>query len=198
MLCNLCESALRARHGCGGCGLREEPSAALQPIGCGLYSRAERQLEEFESMRISSYSLRLQPSLMEEAREVARSEGVSLNQLFNVAVAEKLATVRTERGFRERTRRTGRWEPEQTPDRAGIRNPSMGDDKISIERLPMLGATLAHTLRSIAKYHQSEAQPAPPDLAPEGQRAREPVKPAGRATPQFGQLKKRLDKIRGQ
>ena len=199
MLCNLCESALRARHGCGGCSLVEEPSAELQPIGSGLYSRAERQLEEFESMRISSYSLRLQPSLMEEAREVARSEGVSLNQLFNVAVAEKLASVRTEKGFQERIRRAGRWEPEQTPDRAGIRNPSMGDDKISIERLPMLGATLAHTLRSIDKYHQREAQPAPPpDLAPEGQRAREPEKPAGRATPQFGLLKKRLDKIRGQ
>src|SRR6267143_4560418 len=166
------------------------------PIGSG---RAARQLKEFESMRISSFSLRLQPSLMEEAREVSRSEGVSLNQLVNVTLAEKLASVRTERGFRERTRRTGRWEPEQTPDRAGIRNPSMGDDKISIERLPMLGATLAHTLRSIAKYHQSEAQPAPaPDLAPEGQRAREPEKPAGRATPQFGLLKKRLDKIRGQ
>ena len=149
-------------------------------------------------MRRNSFSLRLQPSLMEEAREVARSEGVSLNQLFNVAVAEKLATVRTERGFQERIRRTGRWEPEQTPDRAGIRNPSMGNDKISIERLPMLGATLAHTLRSIDKYHQSEAQPAPaPDVAPEGQRATEPGQPAGRATPQFGKLKRRLDKARG-
>src|SRR3979490_879842 len=148
---------------------------------------AVRQLEEFESMRRSSYSLRLQPSLMEEAREVARSEGVSLNQLFNVAGAEKLATVRTERGFQERNRRTGRWEPEQTPDRAGIRNPSMGDDKISIARLPMLMATLAHTLRAAGKKPWPEAQPAPPpDLAPEGQPAPEPGKPAGRATPQFG------------
>ena len=102
-------------------------------------------------MRIRSYSLRLQPSLMEEAREVARSEGVSLNQLFNVAVAEKLATVRTERGFQERNRRAGRWEPEQTPDRAGIRNPSTEGDKISIARLQMLGATLAHALRSGSK-----------------------------------------------
>jgi len=97
-------------------------------------------------MRISSYSLRLQPSLMEEAREVARSEGVSLNQLFNVAVAEKLATVRTERGFQERTRRAGRWEPEQTPERAGIRNPSTEGDKISIARLPNLRGTLAHAV----------------------------------------------------
>ena len=150
-------------------------------------------------MRISSFSLRLQPSLMEEAREVARSEGVSLNQLFNVAVAEKLASVRTEKGFQERIRRAGRWEPEQTPDRGGIRNPSIGDDKISIARLPMLAATLAHTLRSIDKYHQSEAQPAPPpDLAPEGQRATEPGPPAGRATPQFGKFKRRLEKMRGQ
>jgi len=65
--------------------------------------------------------------------------------------------------------------PKQTPDRAGIRNPSMGNEKISIARLPMLAATLAHTLRSIDKYHQSEAQPAPPpDVAPGAQRAREP------------------------
>ena len=150
-------------------------------------------------MRRSNSPLRLQPSLMEEARKVARAEGVSLNQLFNVAVAEKLATVRTGRGFQERIRHAGRWEPEQTPDRGGIRNPSMGNDKISIARLPMLGATLAHTLRSIDKYHQSEAQPAPPpDLAAGAQRAREPEKTAGRATPQFGLLKKRLDKIRGQ
>src|SRR6266478_730569 len=155
--------------------------------------RSACQLEEFEFMRISSFSLRLQPSLMEEAREVARSEGVSLNQLFNVAVAEKLATVRTERGFQERIRRAGRWELEQTPDRAGIRNPSMGNEKISIARLPMLGATLAHTLRSIDKYHQSEAQPAPPpDLEP----AEELGRPAGRATPQFGKLKRRLEKMR--
>ncbi len=150
-------------------------------------------------MRISSYSLRLLPSLLEEARKAAASEGVSLNQLINVAVAEKLCTVRTERSFQERNRRADRWEPEQTLDRGGNRNPSMGDDKISIARLPMLGATLAHTLRSISKYHQSEAQPAPPsDVAPGAQRAREPEKPAGRAAPQFGKLKKRLEKMRGQ
>jgi hypothetical protein len=149
-------------------------------------------------MRRSNYPLRLQPSLMEEARKVARAEGVSLNQLFNVAVAEKLATVRTGRGFQERIRHAGRWEPEQTPDPAGIRNPSMGDDKISIARLPMLMATLAHTLRAAGKKPWPEAQPAPPpDLAPEGQPAREPGKPAGRATPQFGELKKRLDKVSG-
>ncbi len=40
-------------------------------------------------MRKSNFALRLQPSLMEEARKTAESEGVALNQLINVAVAEK-------------------------------------------------------------------------------------------------------------
>lgn len=46
-------------------------------------------------MRASNFALRLQPSLMEEAKALAKEEGVALNQLINVAVAEKLATKRT-------------------------------------------------------------------------------------------------------
>jgi len=42
-------------------------------------------------MRTSNVALRLQPSLLEEARKVAQSEGVAVNQLINVAVAEKLS-----------------------------------------------------------------------------------------------------------
>ena len=41
-------------------------------------------------MRRSNFALRLQPSLLEEARKAAESEGVALNQLINVAVAEKI------------------------------------------------------------------------------------------------------------
>ena len=41
-------------------------------------------------MRKSNFALRLQPSLLDEARKVAETEGVALNQLINVAVAEKL------------------------------------------------------------------------------------------------------------
>ena len=48
-------------------------------------------------MRKSNFALRLQPSLLEEARRLAAAEGVAVNQLINVAVAEKLAVVRTER-----------------------------------------------------------------------------------------------------
>lgn len=48
-------------------------------------------------MRCSNVALRLLPSLMEQARQVAKEEGVPLNQLINVAVAEKLSALRTER-----------------------------------------------------------------------------------------------------
>ena len=50
-------------------------------------------------------ALRLQSSLMRELKTVAKEEGTSINQLINVAVAEKLATLRTERYFRERMAR---------------------------------------------------------------------------------------------
>ncbi|RWA79448.1 toxin-antitoxin system HicB family antitoxin [Mesorhizobium sp.] len=56
-------------------------------------------------MRRSNFALRLQPSLLDEARKVAESEGVPLNQLINVAVAEKLSALRTESYFEERASR---------------------------------------------------------------------------------------------
>jgi hypothetical protein len=42
-------------------------------------------------MRKSNFALRLQPSLLDEARNLAEAEGVALNQPINVAVAEKLS-----------------------------------------------------------------------------------------------------------
>src|ERR1700737_1190453 len=53
-------------------------------------------------MRRSNFALRLQPSLLEELRKAAELEGVALNQLINVAVAEKGSALRTEADFRER------------------------------------------------------------------------------------------------
>ena len=47
-------------------------------------------------MRKSNFALRLQPSLLDEARKLAEAEGVALNQLINVAVAEKVSALRTE------------------------------------------------------------------------------------------------------
>jgi hypothetical protein len=52
-------------------------------------------------MKKSNFALRLQPSLMEEAKKVAKAEGVAVNQLINVAVAEKVSALRTEEYFAE-------------------------------------------------------------------------------------------------
>jgi post-segregation antitoxin (ccd killing protein) len=56
-------------------------------------------------MRKSNYALRLQPSLMEELRKVAAEDQTTISQLINVAVAEKLAVLRSRRWFEERAAR---------------------------------------------------------------------------------------------
>ena len=53
----------------------------------------------------SNYNLRLLASLKAEAEKVAEQEGTTLNQFINVAVAEKLAALRTARYFQERATR---------------------------------------------------------------------------------------------
>lgn len=53
-------------------------------------------------MRASNFALRLQPSLLEELRAMSELEGVAVNQLINVAIAEKLAQMRTAKWFADR------------------------------------------------------------------------------------------------
>ena len=81
-------------------------------------------------MRRSNFALRLQPSLLEELRKAAELEGVALNQLINVAVAEKVSALRTEEYFRERSRRANRAETSQILERAGKGNPPVGGDEL--------------------------------------------------------------------
>ena len=54
---------------------------------------------------MSNYTLQLLASLKAEAEKVAEEEGTTLNQFINVAVAEKLAALRTARYFQERATR---------------------------------------------------------------------------------------------
>jgi hypothetical protein len=80
-------------------------------------------------MRKSNVALRLQTSLFEEARKVAASEGVALNQLINVAVAEKISALRTEDYFRERAGRANLRTAKQILRRAGNgKAPRAGDE----------------------------------------------------------------------
>src|ERR1700730_7566899 len=84
-------------------------------------------------MRRSNFALRLQPSLLEELRKAAEIEGVALNQLINVAVAEKVSALRTEEYFRERGRRADRAETLRILERAGQGNPPMEGDELPPE-----------------------------------------------------------------
>ncbi len=56
-------------------------------------------------MTQANYALRLQASLKAEAERLAKAEGTTLNQFINIAVAEKIAALRTAEFFRERARR---------------------------------------------------------------------------------------------
>lgn len=65
---------------------------------------------------------------MEEARRVAETEGVALNQFINVAVAEKLSALRTDDYLRERAQRGSVRRAKSILKRAGRgRTPVPGD-----------------------------------------------------------------------
>jgi hypothetical protein len=78
----------------------------------------------------SNVALRLQTSLLVEAKRVAESEGVALNQLINVAVAEKLSALRTDDYFRERSSRANIGKAKRILKRAGRGRPPAAGDEI--------------------------------------------------------------------
>ena len=81
-------------------------------------------------MRRSNFALRLQPSLLQELRKAAEAEGVALNQLINVAVAEKVSALRTEDYFRQRARGAERAETLRILEKAGRGNPPIKGDEL--------------------------------------------------------------------
>jgi HicB family len=90
-------------------------------------------------MRRSNFALRLQPSLLEEARKAAESEGVALNQLINVAVAEKVSALRTQEYFSQRARRSDRKETLRILDREGRGNRPIPGDELPSQQQPEQG-----------------------------------------------------------
>jgi HicB family len=81
-------------------------------------------------MRKSNFALRLQPSLLDEARKLAEAEGVALNQLINVAVAEKVSALRTESYIAERAARADLPEALRVLMRAGQGSPPAKGDEM--------------------------------------------------------------------
>jgi hypothetical protein len=82
------------------------------------------------AMKKSNFALRLQPSLMEEARRIAKDEGVAVNQLINVAVAEKIAALRTAEYFAERVERGDVQKALRILKRSGVSNPVVPGDEL--------------------------------------------------------------------
>ena len=79
-------------------------------------------------MAQSNYPLRLQTSLLEEARKLAAEEGASVNQFINTAVAEKIASLRAWRQLRERAARGDLAKALEILKRAGSEPPRPGDE----------------------------------------------------------------------
>jgi len=80
-------------------------------------------------MRKRNFALRLQPSLLDEARKLAEAEDVALNQLINLAVAEKVSALRTEGYVAERAARANVPKALTILKRARVgRRPAKGDE----------------------------------------------------------------------
>jgi hypothetical protein len=81
-------------------------------------------------MTQANYALRLQASIKAEAERLAKAEGTTLNQFINVAVAEKVAALRTADYFRERARRANVPEALALLDRFGTDEPPQPGDEL--------------------------------------------------------------------
>lgn len=77
---------------------------------------------------MSNYTLRLLASLKAEAEKMAEEEGTTLNQFINVAVAEKLAALRTSRYFQERAARADLGTFDRFLETASDEPPRRGDE----------------------------------------------------------------------
>ena len=84
-------------------------------------------------MRRSNFALRLPPTLLAEARKAAESEGVALNQLITLALAEKISAMRTEEYFEERARRADPAAVKRILARVGKGNPPVEGDELPLE-----------------------------------------------------------------
>jgi len=81
-------------------------------------------------MRTSNFALRLQPTLLEAARNLAESEGVALNQLINVAVAQMVAAHSASNYLAIRARRANLPRALEILKKAGAGNPPMEGDEL--------------------------------------------------------------------
>lgn len=78
---------------------------------------------------MANYALRVPESLFNFARKVAEEEKVSMNQFFVTAIAEKVAALKTETYFRERSQRGDLSNFDAWLDACPDAPPMVGDEK---------------------------------------------------------------------
>lgn len=77
---------------------------------------------------MGTMSVRLPESLHAKARELAKREGASINQLVTTALAEKLSALLTEEYLEERAQRGSREKFEKALSKVRDREPGPGDE----------------------------------------------------------------------
>ena len=77
---------------------------------------------------MSTLSLRLPGSIHRHIREIAKKEGVSINQLISSAVAEKISALMTEDYLESRAKKAKRDDFKKILTKVPGRKPLPGDD----------------------------------------------------------------------
>jgi len=77
---------------------------------------------------MSALSLRLPESIHRHIREIAKKEGVSINQFISSAVSEKISALITEDYLKSRAKRAKREDFRKMLDKVPKRKPVPGDE----------------------------------------------------------------------
>jgi len=77
---------------------------------------------------MSALSLRLPDSIHRHIREIAKKEGVSINQFISSAVAEKISALMTENYLNTRAMKANKKDFKSILDRVPERKPLPGDE----------------------------------------------------------------------
>ena len=77
---------------------------------------------------MSTLSLRLPSSIHQHIREIAKNEGVSINQFVSSAVSEKISAIMTEDYLKSRAKRAKKSDLRKILDDVPKRNPILGDE----------------------------------------------------------------------
>lgn len=77
---------------------------------------------------MSALSLRLPESIHRHIRDIARKEGVSINQFISSAVSEKISALMTEDYLKQRAKRANKEDFKKILAKVPNRKPVIGDE----------------------------------------------------------------------